>query len=851
MTLQSKTCAARACDDCALDSPRRFNPVTGMMVTDGDWTADQHYHRTALSGALQRLAGRGVACGLLPSAHPNPDCRDRYVIISSGVAIDCCGRQIIVPESDTLDLEAFPQVQALAEETGNGEESPPLHDLLICVRWFECPTDFLPVLYDDCGCQDGRTAPSRILERWCFDIEVDPDLAPEGVGRPRIERAGSLNIAHALDVALDAGRGRIYVLTADDPGHVFLLDAASESVMGAATLAGPARRMALSPEGSELYVFVADAADPGGAAGSLLAFDVATPATLSAGPARQGAVPGTEGASVDLAAGADGTLALGIRGTGEVVLWDPGVATPGTEAARLPLGVPIRDLGFTTDGAALFVAEPGSDRLHRIDVAGRTSAAVSVAGISADRVAVVPGTGPLRVLVIAETARAAHLVELDGPPTIGGTAALGHAPVDLVMGAGGAWAYVLVADGDSRFIQAVNLFALALGQSGPAGAPQAAADLGDRLVAHPGGGWLYQPVTGDPGNALDGGVAVFTIEDADCLSRLGRRACPECEGEDCVPVGLIRGYRPGFRVEDPPAGAPDPDADALAGIARIDPVTGVTPVPSLVDLREALICVAGHSGGGGAGEQGPPGPQGPQGPQGPAGPGGPEGPQGPQGVQGPQGPQGPQGVPGPQGSQGPQGPKGDDLTLDDTLGHICAISWDHGGTIGREEFFGGLTIAFRPGVRATDLDTLRVQVQVQEVEPQGGGGRCWCPIEIAVIPGRLEIECEPDRGFSRIDASPGSTLYANAVRLVPQAEVRPGMRILVVLFGDLVRSMRLPAGGGAVDLDTEPPQKELTSLAAENLFPWVGDPTLAPPGDRTGGGRAGGTFRSFVTLEDR
>lgn len=843
MTLHSQVCPPRTCGDCALESPRRFNPVTGMMVTDGDWAADQNYHRTALSGALQRLAGRGVACGLIPSAHPNPDCRDRYVIISPGVAIDCCGRQIVVPESETLDLEAYPQVQALAEEeAGDGEEAPPLHDLLICVRYLECPTDYLPVLYDDCGCQDGRTAPSRILERWCLEIEVDPEIPPDAVGRPRIEARGAIGVAHALAVAVDPARNWLYVATADDPGSVLVVDATSETVIVPVALGAPARALALSPDGTELHVFVADAADPAGAPGSLLVFDATTPATLAAGPARQGVVPGTEGASVDLAAGPDGTLALGIRGSGEVVLWAAGVATPGTETARPAIGAAIRDLGFSGDGTELFTAELGSDRIHRIDVAAGTASPVTIAGIVADRVAVVSGAGPLRALVLSEAARAAHLVELGGAPVVSGSASLDHAPVDLAMGAGGTWAYVLVADGDARMIQAVNLHALALGQSGPAGTPQAAADGGDRLVAHPGGGWLYQPVTGDLTQAVDGRVAVFAIEDADCLSRLGRRACPDCEGEDCVPIGLIRGYRPGFSVEDPPTGAPDPAADAAAEIARIDPVTGVTPIPSLVDLSEALHCVASHAGGGGAGEEGPPGPAGPQGPQGPIGPQGPEGPPGPLGPQGPAGQD---------GADGTDGEDGEDLTLDDTLGHICAISWDHGGTIGRQEFEGGLTIAFRPGVRATDLDALRVQVQVQAVAAPAGGGRCWCPIEVEVIPGRLEIECAPGRGFFRIDASPGSTLYANAVRLVPHADVRPGTRLLVVLFGDLVRSMRLPPGGGPVDLDTEPPQKELTSLAAENLFPWIGDPTLAPPGDRTGGGRAGGTFRSFVTLEDR
>lgn len=835
------------CATCDLESPRRFNPVTGMMVTDQDWAAEQLYHRTALSGTLQRLAGKGVACGLIPEAHPNPDCRDRYVVITPGVAIDCCGRQIILPDGDTLDLTAFPQIDALSDEepdpTDPDAQPAPLHDLLIKVCYQDCPTDYLPILYDDCGCQDGRTAPSRILERWCLEIEVDPDLIPPDLANPRIDAAGSLGIAHAAEIAVDADAGRLYVMSADDPGQIFVIDAESEAVLGAVTLPGAGRKLALNADGSELIVFAADGADPAGTPGELIVFDATSIAALAGGPVRSGQVPGTEGAEVDLAVASDDQVALNIRGTGDIVLWAAGLADPATEDGRLSAGAPTRDLAFTSDAAALFTAEPGTERLHRIDIGASAISAVTIGGIDVDRVAVLSETAPQRVLVLSEASRAAHLVEIDGGPTVNGSVGLGDTPVDMALSGGGQTAYVLTANGDQRFIRPINLNALAEGNPDAAGPAYAAANGGDRLFEHGAVRRIYQTVTGDLTDATDGRVAVFEVTASDCLSGLGRRPCPLCGGDDCVPIGLIRGYRPGFTVEDAPDGEVDPDADAAAEIARLDTLAGVDPIPSLQALRDAILCLANRpAGDGGDGEVGPPGPTGPTGPAGPAGPEGPEGPEGPPGATGPEGPQG---IPGEDGEDG------EDLTLDLTVGHICNISWQHAGLIKRSEFADGLVIAFRPGVQASDLDALRVQLLTQEFRdgdevPSG----CWCPFPIEIQPGRLEVECEPGQGFFQIPTGPGGPPYANAVRLLPKGPIRRGGMFMVQLYGDLIRSLRIDPGGAPPDLDNPAPEEELTSLGAENLFPWVGDLSLANPGKMTGGGRPGGTFRSFFTLED-
>jgi hypothetical protein len=85
-------------------------------------------------------------------------CRDRYVCVEPGTAVDCCGHDIHLRELECIDLQAIPAVKALIDKhdaTAHNE---------VCIRYRECPTEDIPVLYDECGCDDVRCAPNRVLE---------------------------------------------------------------------------------------------------------------------------------------------------------------------------------------------------------------------------------------------------------------------------------------------------------------------------------------------------------------------------------------------------------------------------------------------------------------------------------------------------------------------------------------------------------------------------------------------------------------------------------------------------------------------------------------------------------------
>ena len=70
-----------------------------------------------------------------------------------------------------MDIPGFPAVSKLRTGT-----APSPHTLQVCLRFKQCPTEEVPVLYDDCGCDDTQCAPNRILESFEFEVLVDPPL---------------------------------------------------------------------------------------------------------------------------------------------------------------------------------------------------------------------------------------------------------------------------------------------------------------------------------------------------------------------------------------------------------------------------------------------------------------------------------------------------------------------------------------------------------------------------------------------------------------------------------------------------------------------------------------------------
>jgi hypothetical protein len=172
MSEKQQHMTATCCADCEPQAYTRNHYFTGKLLVERDFTDEQWYFREKIRLHHQRLHGTGVVCGLKIVQHPNPACRDRMVILEPGSAIDCCGHDILVVSPETLVLDEFPAIKALKSDPEDTSE----HRLEFCIIYRECPTEDIPVLYDECGCDDTQCAPNRILESFGIEAYVDRPL---------------------------------------------------------------------------------------------------------------------------------------------------------------------------------------------------------------------------------------------------------------------------------------------------------------------------------------------------------------------------------------------------------------------------------------------------------------------------------------------------------------------------------------------------------------------------------------------------------------------------------------------------------------------------------------------------
>jgi hypothetical protein len=138
----------------------RMNYFTGRHLAARDFSDEQLYHRGHRYLHNRMLHGWGVVCGFEVKQHPQADCRTKYVQVGPGMAIDCCGREIVVdhPSRCLDDQLEIPW-----------DEYQPSHPLLmLCLCYHEEPREPVPVLHSegDCATAEKETRYGRIHEGW-------------------------------------------------------------------------------------------------------------------------------------------------------------------------------------------------------------------------------------------------------------------------------------------------------------------------------------------------------------------------------------------------------------------------------------------------------------------------------------------------------------------------------------------------------------------------------------------------------------------------------------------------------------------------------------------------------------
>ena len=130
------------------------------------------------------------------------------------------------------------------------------HTLQVCVRYVECPTEPVPVLFDDSGCNTDACQPNRILETYAVHLIVNPVLETKDPPGVLLTWNGTTSTPRATWVAVDENKKRLYALSSTDPGLVYVYDPDTlEPLIDAPfDIGGTPLGMALSTDGTRLYV---------------------------------------------------------------------------------------------------------------------------------------------------------------------------------------------------------------------------------------------------------------------------------------------------------------------------------------------------------------------------------------------------------------------------------------------------------------------------------------------------------------------------------------------------------------------------------------------------------------------
>lgn len=198
---------------------------TGKYMTARDFADEQHYMLSRQRLHNRLFHGWGIVCGLEVDTHPNADCQPGWIEVKAGVAIDCNGREIFLPENTAVEVpfDQLPLPVAEVEEPdedddesgweqgesayeqasetpspadrgerrrrrnglirrykrqrrrrhdrGEGEETDqdwseewPENGLLVCLRYCEAEVEPVPALYAEGGCDPTKHEANRIRE---------------------------------------------------------------------------------------------------------------------------------------------------------------------------------------------------------------------------------------------------------------------------------------------------------------------------------------------------------------------------------------------------------------------------------------------------------------------------------------------------------------------------------------------------------------------------------------------------------------------------------------------------------------------------------------------------------------
>lgn len=159
-------CGCDACASCGM-LPAEFVRVRyffGQRLGVMELNDQAIYHAGKMAFHNARLHGYGVVCGLkVQKQKPAAGDKSTVVRVSTGAALDACGRELVVGIDQCIDVAAWfarnrtrPE---LADWTAGRTQT-----LRVAIRYRECTSDPAPAPRDPCGCDNGGCEFGRVRE---------------------------------------------------------------------------------------------------------------------------------------------------------------------------------------------------------------------------------------------------------------------------------------------------------------------------------------------------------------------------------------------------------------------------------------------------------------------------------------------------------------------------------------------------------------------------------------------------------------------------------------------------------------------------------------------------------------
>ena len=149
--------------ECGFIGMERNRFFTGKFMTARDLRAEQGYFLSRHRMHNRLLHGWGIVCGLRVMPHPDPQCADRWVMVGPGVAIDCCGRELVLREAKAVQIWQPPEFQA--QSTQQSQEQAGIPEFLLCIKYAEEDVEKVPVMDQESACDPNRQEANRIREK--------------------------------------------------------------------------------------------------------------------------------------------------------------------------------------------------------------------------------------------------------------------------------------------------------------------------------------------------------------------------------------------------------------------------------------------------------------------------------------------------------------------------------------------------------------------------------------------------------------------------------------------------------------------------------------------------------------